>query len=100
MGKSTPNQTNLALVTQSVEVVTKLFVKAREDELDDALLNLYAEAYAAVMTSNTLGLAYVIEIEPPQLSDPQTDGEGSRPVMFADLTWTITFRHGANSLEI
>lgn len=89
---------NLAFVDEEVSIDMRIFHEGKADQLDNLLLSLHAEAYAAIMTSNRLGLNFVLDLDPASMSEPQIDGDGKKAVIAANFTWVVRYRHNRNSM--
>lgn len=93
LGSATVSEINIGRIDVSQLVRDEVVVVGAEEELDELLLNVHAEAYQAIMVDKTLGLAYVEDTVLESMTQPDYIGEGKRPILSAVFTWRVDYRH-------
>ena len=96
-GQNSESQ-NVGFIDESLTIEMKIFAQGIQADLDRKLMDLHAEAYAAIMASDRLGLAYIIDLEPISMNSPQVDGDGKKAIITANFSWAIRYRHARNSM--
>ena len=90
----------LSSVTDStVTIAIDIIVRGTADLLDDALLQSHAEIHAALLADPSLGLDFVVDVNPGGLSEPEMEQGSHKPTALCTATYQYRFRHLAGSLE-
>lgn len=87
-----------AVVDAEQDITIDIHVAAPAEQIDDQLLAIEAELYAALAADYTLGLDFVIDARPQGLTEPELEA-AERPKAQASSRWTYLVRHGQQTLE-
>lgn len=85
-------------VTRELIINIEIHVQATT-QLETIINAIRAEVYAALMADRTQGLAYVIDTQWQDDSQPEIDGENETPVARVLMRWAITYQHSLTSAE-
>lgn len=94
MGADSINEerNNMAFVDRDLEINITSYVKATVDA--DQLLNtIREEVYAAMMSVNTQGLAFVSETKAIGDDDPDISGDSNQPIGTQTMKFIVKYRH-------
>jgi len=67
--------------------------------IETTLATIRKEVHAALMSDYTLGLAFVIDIAPGPVSQPNLDGDGNIPTGSVLLSFTIHYRSSRTDIS-
>lgn len=81
-----------AVLNAEQDIYIDISVAGTADSIDDQLLAIEAEIYRALMQNPALGLAFVWDVEPMGLSEPELE-QGERPKAVATSHWRYRLRH-------
>lgn len=96
MGLSVPPEDgyqNQAFIDRLFIVYTRIHVRAAEADLDNQLLQIELELFAAMMADITLGLDFVYDTYFSGRAEPEIDDEAEKPTLAVDLEWSVRHRH-------
>lgn len=97
LGAADAESTNTVVTDEQQLIRDEITVAGPEDELDQMLLEVHAEAYVKIMADITLGLPYVQEVEYLGMAEPDYIEETRRLILQAIFTWRVTYRHSYNN---
>jgi len=96
LGSEVNPQYSSAYIDSDLNITTKILVKITEDSLVTDLLKIRREIHVAMMADPTLGLSYVIDCLPVEMSEPQISDEQETPTATVDIKWLIRYRTPIN----
>lgn len=92
------NEISNAFLDSFVEIETIYHVAGSAEDLDDQLLQIDAEVYAAVMADRTLN-GQAVDVDPDNYSPESGIPEAELPTASAVRRWRIFMRHSINDTE-
>ena len=80
------------------DIFIDIAVAGPADSIDDQLLQIEAEIYRGLMADHTLGLSFVVDLNPQGLSEPDLE-QGEKPKAVATSSWRYVIRHSLTDPE-
>lgn len=84
---------NLGFMDQLLEVRTEVAAKSTQENIETELNELRRQVHVLLMAENALSLAYVIDIIPNGVDEPQIDGVQEKYTGTMVLRWIVYYRH-------
>ena len=97
-GRSNLATLSNSVVTAEQDIFIDIAVAGSADSIDDQLLQIESEIHQALLADYSLGLPFVIDINPQGLSEPDLE-QGERPKAVATSHWRYLIRHSLTDLE-
>lgn len=91
------NELSNTFIDSALVVETLYHVSGSDDDLDQQILNIDAEVWAAIMADRTLS-GSVIDTDPERLS-PQTESDKEIPTAIGVRRWRFHIRHSSIDTE-
>lgn len=91
------NEISNSLIDSAMIVETLYHVSGSDDDLDNQILNIDAEVWAAIMADRTMG-GSVIDTDPERLT-PQSESDKEIPTAVGVRRWRFHIRHSNISAE-
>ena len=91
-GRTTQGIRSNAWLDAEQDIFIDIAVAGAADSIDDQLLQIEAEIHRALMADYSLGLAFVLDLNPQGLSEPDLE-QGEKPKAVATSSWRYVIRH-------
>lgn len=97
-GGETVVEWNSATVHKSREFTISIHVAAKEAEIDDIVLKIESEIWAAIQADVTLGQNFIMDTE--FVSSNEIEHEpGAKTTALVEQTWAVQYVHSITSME-
>ncbi|WP_406828119.1 hypothetical protein [Microbulbifer sp. ARAS458-1] len=87
-----------ALVNAEQDIFIDIAVAGTAESIDDQLLQIESEIHQALMADYSLGLPFVLDLNPQGLSEPDLE-QAEKPKAVATSAWRYVIRHRLTDLE-
>ncbi len=84
---------NMGFMDQFLEVRTEVAAKSTQANIETDLNELRRQVHILLMAENALSLAYVIDIIPNGVGEPNSDGTTDQFAGTMTLNWIVYYRH-------
>ena len=89
-----------AFIDKELLIEIDIHVKATEANLDGTIQEIRKEIFIAFMSDTTLGLGFVIEIEPVQTAEAIISSDSEFPTARVAETWRVIYRHSITDASL
>lgn len=92
LGDDTRQNRNSAFIDWQLTVFTDILVGGTDADVDAIMLATRLNIHKAIMADTTLGLPYVIDVNPIGQQEPERSNEGDRYTSATRVSWQVTYR--------
>lgn len=92
LGTDEPLNKSSAFIDWDLVVYTDIYLSSTDDDLDAITQSIRLDIHKSLLTDNTLGLGFVIELDPLGQQQPKHSDDSDMYTSVTRLAWSIKYR--------